>query len=246
MRTNEHGQAVGEPVDFTGATAPEPVLLEGRHVRLEPLAAPHAQGIRDHLGTHPALWTYRPDLPPESVAEAARRIAHGAAETDHLTWAVVPVASGECEGLLSWYRIQPDLGSVEVAAVIYGPGLQRTRAATEAQHLLMRHAFEDLGYRRYEWKCDSLNQPSRDAALRLGFTEEGTWRNALVYKGRNRDTTWFSVTDREWPGVRDAHEAWLADDNVDEDGLQRRSLAQVRAQVQAQLRAQVRADVRTG
>jgi RimJ/RimL family protein N-acetyltransferase len=227
-RTNEHGQPIGDPVDWAGAEAPRPVTLEAEHVRLEPLRGDHAQGIHDHLGAHPELWTYRSDEPPASVKEAAQLVAHGASESDHLTWAVVPTASGECEGMLSWCRIAPATGSVEVAAVIYGPDLQRTRAATQAQHLLMRHAFDDLGYRRYEWKCDSLNQPSRDAALRLGFVEEGTWRHALVYKGRNRDTTWFSITDTEWPAVDAAIEAWLDDDNHDGDGRQRRSLGDVR------------------
>ena len=108
------------------------------------------------------------------------------------------------QGRVALLRGQPSVGSIEVGWIIHAPSLQRTRAATEVQYLLMRYAFEELGYRRYEWKCDSLNQPSRVAAARLGFVEEGTWRNALVVKGRNRDTTWFSVTDREWPLIRQA------------------------------------------
>ena len=227
-RTNEHGQPVGEPVDWRGARAPEPVVLEGSTVCLEPLAADHAQAIADNLGSHPELWTYRGDEAPASVEEAAQQLAHGTSETDHLTFAIVPTASGELEGMATYLRVAPAAGSLEVGSIIYAPSLQRTRAATEAQYLLMRHAFEDLGFRRYEWKCDSLNQPSRDAARRLGFTEEGTFRQALVYKGRNRDTTWFSVIDSEWPRLRAAFEAWLADDHHDADGRQRRSLADVR------------------
>jgi RimJ/RimL family protein N-acetyltransferase len=228
-RTNEHGQPVGDPVDWAGARAPEPVVLEGATVRVEPLAAEHAAAIAAHLGSRPELWTYRGDEPPADAKEAAQQLAHDAAETDHITFAVVPASSGELEGMATYLRVAPEAGSIEVGSIILAPSLQRTRAATEAQYLLMRHAFEDLGYRRYEWKCDSLNQPSRDAALRLGFTEEGTFRQALVYKGRNRDTTWFSVVDREWPRLRAAFEAWLADDNHDADGRQRRSLADVRA-----------------
>lgn len=225
---NDFGQPVGEPVDWQGARAPEPVVLTGAGVELQPLKAGHAAGIAANLGTRPELWTYRSDEPPRDVKEAAQMLAHGASETDHLTFAIVPRRSGEVEGLASWSRIHPDGGSLEVGAIIHAPSLQRTRAATEAQYLLMRHAFDELGYRRYEWKCDSLNQPSRDAAARLGFTEEGTWRSALVVKGRNRDTTWFSIIDSEWPRVRQALEAWLADDNFDDGGGQRRSLADVR------------------
>ena len=227
-RTNEHGQPVGDPVDWSGAKPPEPVLLEGATVRLEPLGAQHAQAIAEKLGTRPELWTYRGGDPPADTKEAAQQLAHGTAGTDHLTFAIVPRSSDELEGMATFLRIAAEVGSIEVGSIIYAPSLQRTRAATEAQYLLMRHAFEDLGYRRYEWKCDSLNQPSRDAALRLGFTEEGTFRNALVYKGRNRDTTWFSVIDAEWPRVRRALEAWLADDNFDPEGRQRRSLVDVR------------------
>lgn len=131
---------------------------------------------------------------------------------------------------MSYLRIQPELGSIEVGYVLYSPRLQRTRAATEVQYLLARHAF-DLGYRRYEWKCDSLNAPSRRAALRLGFVEECTMRQALVTKGRNRDTTWFSITDDEWPPIARAVQEWLDDANIDATGGQVRSLAQVRTEL---------------
>ncbi len=125
-------------------------------------------------------------------------------------------------------RIDPHHGQVEVAGVLLGRALQRTRAATEAIHLLMRNAF-DLGYRRFEWKCDSLNEPSRRAALRLGFVEEGRFRNHMVTQGRNRDTDWFSLTDGEWPAVRTAHERWLDPANFDDEGRQRVALAAMRA-----------------
>ena len=123
-------------------------------------------------------------------------------------------------GFCSLMRIDPVMGSIEVGGIAFGRQLQRSRAATEAMALLMRHAFDDLGHRRYEWKCDSLNAPSRRAAIRLGFIWEGRFRNAVVYKGRNRDTDWFSITDAEWPRLRAAHEAWLDPANFDANGHQ--------------------------
>ncbi len=225
-RVNEFGQQIGDALEWPGAQAPEPRAFEGRFVRLEPLTAEHAPHLVEVLSPHLDLWTYLPENPPTSAAEAADRIA--AAADDQIGFAIIDQRSGEFLGRVFYLRIQPGLGSIEVGSIIYTPALQRTRAATEVQYLLLRHAFDDLGYRRYEWKCDSLNAPSRSAARRLGFVEEGTWRNALVTKGRNRDTTWFSITDAEWPRVRAGLEAWLAEDNF-VDGVQRRSLAGLRA-----------------
>jgi RimJ/RimL family protein N-acetyltransferase len=228
-RTNEFGQTVGEPVAWRGATRPGRTALGGAYVDLVPVTAEHG---RDLLAgaCEPWLWTYRPDEPPRDQAEAERCCETWASATASVTWAIVPRPSGRLEGVVSWMRIEPAQGSVEVAAVLYGERLQRTRAATETQHLLMRHAFDDLGHRRYEWKCDSLNEPSRRAAVRYGFTYEGRFRNAMVYKGRNRDTDWFSVTDADWPAVRAGFEAWLAADNFDGDGRQRRTLTECRSQ----------------
>jgi RimJ/RimL family protein N-acetyltransferase len=223
---NVHDQPVGDDVPgWTPRDRPGPVTLTGRYVVLEPLAAAHAQLLYDALcgpDDH-ALWTYRPTEPPTDVAEMARLVAAHARDTETVTFALVPEGRA-AEGLATLMRIEPDHGQVEVAGVLYARSLQRTRAATEAIHLLMRHAFDDLGYRRFEWKCDSLNEPSRRAAARLGFTEEGRFRNHLVVKGRNRDTDWFSVTDAEWPAVRAAHEAWLDPANFDADGVQRQPL----------------------
>jgi len=146
-------------------------------------------------------------------------IARTLAAPDLLTFALVP-RGGRPSGLASYTRLDPATGQVEVAGVLFARSLQRTRAATESIHLLMRYAFDELGYRRFEWKCDSLNEPSRRAADRLGFTYEGRFRHHMVTKGRNRDTDWFSVTDAEWPAVRAAHEAWLDPANFDEDGVQ--------------------------
>ena len=124
-------------------------------------------------------------------------------------------------GVASYLRIAPEVGSIEVGHINYSPLLQRTRASTEAMYLMMRRAFDELGYRRYEWKCDALNAPSRDAAERLGFTFEGVFRQATIYKRRNRDTAWYAIIDSEWPLIRDAFEAWLDPENFDEGGEQR-------------------------
>lgn len=226
--TNDYGQPVGDRTDWTGPAGLPAPAHTGRFVELRPLTGTDAGAVHDTLGPHPELWTYQPDEPPASVTAAAAGIAALTTQPDIVGYAIVDVASGRFAGRVVYLRIQPRIGSIEVGAIIYAPWFQRTRAATELQYLLLRHAFE-LGYRRYEWKCDSLNAPSRRAATRLGFTDEGTWRNALIVKGRNRDTTWYSITDTEWPTVRAALETWLDDANVDDRGRQRRSLAEIRA-----------------
>jgi RimJ/RimL family protein N-acetyltransferase len=174
-----------------------------------------------------ALWTYRLEEAPGSVAGLAAALARAEADPDAVTYAIVAPEQGPC-GLATLMRCDPE---VEVGSILYAPSLQRTRAATEAMVLLGRHVFEALGYRRYEWKCDSLNAPSRVAAQRLGFTYEGTFRQAVVYKGRNRDTAWFSITDDEWPALRAAYDAWLDPDNFDEGLTQRTSLSRLVAEL---------------
>ncbi len=179
----------------------------------------------DSLGgpTNSELWTYRPHEAPAHVAAMVALVEQLLAVPDVEHWAVMP-SGGQAAGLTSFMRIDPAHGQVEVAGVLYARALQRTPATTEATHLLMRHAFDVLGYRRFEWKCDSLNEPSRRAATRLGFTYEGRFRQHMVTKGRNRDTDWFSVTDAEWPAICAEHERWLAPENFDADGEQRSSL----------------------
>ena len=222
-RTNEHGQQIGDPVpDWSPRRPPDTVTLQGRYVRLEPVAAAHAADLHRALGgvDDDPLWTYRHDGRPEDVAGFARMIADLASGTDTVTFALVPAGTGSAAGLATLCRVDPDHGSVEVGAVIYARSLQRTRAATEAIHLLARYVFDDLGYRRLEWKLDSHNEPSAAAARRLGFAYEGRFRSALVYKGRNRDTDWFAMTDQDWPRIRSAHEQWLDPANFDDDGRQ--------------------------
>lgn len=220
--TNAFGQPVGDVVaDWSPRPWPAPVRLEGRYVVLEPLSTRHAPDLYAALcnpGDEP-LWTYRPTDPPSGVPEMERLIEETLATDGMETFALVPVGGG-AQGIASYMRIEPETGQVEIAGVLYARTLQRTRAATEAIHLTMRYAFDELGYRRFEWKCDALNEPSRRAAARLGFTYEGRFRNHMITKGRNRDTDWFSVTAEEWPEVRAAHEAWLDLANFDGDGQQ--------------------------
>jgi len=235
-RVNELGQAVGEAVEWAGARAAVAREFAGRWVLLCPLTVDgHARQMTERLGPYPELWTYTADEAPGDVAAAERVISSVVGQPGVCCFAITDRASGTFQGRVALLRAQPGVGSIEVGWIMYAPALRRTRAATEVQYLLMRYAFEELGYRRYEWKCDSLNQASRSAALRLGFVEEGTWRNALVVKGRNRDTTWFSITDGEWPLVKAALEKWLAEENFDTAGHQRQALADIRASLRTAL-----------
>lgn len=235
VRRNEHGQPVGDPVPgWAGALPPARVTLAGECVRLEPVAVAHAEALHAALcgPVDAPLWTYR--LQPMPTDLDATRALVTAAETDEatVTFAILPTDSDEPAGLATLMRVDAANGSIEVGSILYARSLQRTRAATEAMWLLMRHVFDDLGYRRYEWKCDSLNEPSRAAAGRLGFRYEGRFRQAMVTRGRNRDTDWFAMTDGDWRRLAPAYAAWLAPVNFDADGRQRTSLAALTAAVQ--------------
>ena len=225
--TNDHGQRVGRPVDWTPAKVPAgDTVLEGRGVRLEPAGPQHVDDLFAALcrSDDDPIWTYLSWERPRDRDELAR-ILDATREAGQVTFAIVATETDRAVGFCSLMRIDPTMGSIEVGGVAFGRQLQRSRAATEAMALLMRHAFDDLGYRRYEWKCDSLNGPSRRAAIRLGFIWEGRFRNAVVYKGRNRDTDWFSITDLEWPRVSKALDDWLDDSNFDDAGRQVARLA---------------------
>lgn len=226
--TNVHGQRIGRPVDWTPAALPDTTtVLEGKGVRLEPIGPQHVDDLVAAVcgEDDDQLWTYLFWDRPRDRDEMAAIVEDGMADPGQVRYAIVPVETGRAVGFCSLMRIDAAMGSIEVGGIIYGRQLQRSRAATEVQALLMRHAFDDLGYRRFEWKCDSLNAPSRRAAIRLGFIWEGRFRNAVVYKGRNRDTDWFSITDLEWPRVRQALDDWLDDRNFDAMGRQRVRLA---------------------
>jgi RimJ/RimL family protein N-acetyltransferase len=223
---NEHGQPVGESLDWEVAPQPVPVELTGRYVTVSGLEHEHAPDLFAALcgEEDDALWTYRPAERPRTPAAADAFVAGLLAHPSDVTFAITPRGRGP-EGIATLMRVDADNGVVEVGGILLARSLQRTPASTEAMYLLAHHVFDSLGYRRYEWKCDSLNEPSRVAAARLGFTYEGRFRNAVVYKGRNRDTDWFSITGEEWPRLRAAHERWLDPANFDDSGAQRASLS---------------------
>jgi len=221
-------QPLGEiVVDWQEPPFPACGVMHGLFCRLEPLdVCRHAEQLfaANALDSHGANWTYLPYGPFESFAEYRAWLEQQSGTRDPLFFAIVDPASGDAIGVASYLRITPSSGSIEVGHLNFSPKLQRTPAATEAMFLMMRHAFE-LGYRRYEWKCDSLNEASRKAALRLGLSFEGIFRQATVRKGRNRDTAWYAAIDKEWPALRDAFEQWLSPSNFDEQGHQRVSLS---------------------
>ncbi|ELK0936231.1 GNAT family N-acetyltransferase [Pseudomonas aeruginosa] len=228
---------VGEPVpDWHGRPQPAGVVLTGNECRLEPVdPACHADALFEAYSqaSNGRDWLYL-SAGPFPDAQAYRAYTEQMArETDPLHFAVVDLRTGLPVGTLALMRQQPQHGVVEVGVVTFSPILQRSRIATEAQFLLMSYVFDELGYRRYEWKCDSLNQRSRNAAERLGFQYEGTFRQALIYKGRNRDTAWFSIIDKEWPMVKAAFQQWLAPENFDERGHQIKRLQLIRSHLAA-------------
>jgi len=206
----------------------EPIY--GRTVLLEPLDAQlHAGDIWNAVDGHDEVWQWLFDGPYASLADLSRDIAEKESAQDRLFFAIISSEVGSAAGYASLMRMEPAHGVIEVGNILLSPALQRTTAATEAMYLMARHVFDDLGYRRYEWKCNAENEPSRRAALRLGFTFEGIFRQHMVAKDRNRDTAWFSMLDHEWPARRAAFEAWLDAANFDENGRQRQTLKEISA-----------------
>jgi RimJ/RimL family protein N-acetyltransferase len=218
------GQPVGLPVDPTPAPRPGPVTLKGRYGRIEKLRPDHAGDLWEVFAGQDQVWTYIATSGPfASFDEFVPFIAMRAAADDPYAYAIVD-ASDHAIGYFTLMRIEPEMRVIEVGHVLYSPRLQRTPLGTEAQYLLARYAFETLSYRRYEWKCDALNAASRRAALRYGFTYEGTFRQNIIAKGRNRDNAWFSMLDSEWPARKRNFERWLAPENFDGEGRQKLSL----------------------
>lgn len=219
-------QPVGAPVPgWRGATPVTPVALTGRTCRLEPLAPRHDAGLYAALceQSPPRTWTYLPTGPFDRLEDFAARTEELRRAEDRFPHVILGPDDRPL-GMASWLRADPPNGTVEVGWIVLSAAVQRTTAATEAMYLMARHALDDLGYRRYEWKCDALNAASCRAAERLGFRHEGTFRQAVVYKGRNRDTAWYAVTDADWPVVRAELERWLDPANHDAGGGQRTRL----------------------
>jgi len=232
-------QPVGEPVDFTGARAPMPTELHGKHVILRPVDPAH-DAVPLYAASHApsgdaTIWTYLYDGPYPDLESFRASLEEQAARRDYLFLTVTRADDGRPLGIVSYLSIVPEHGVIEIGNIWFGPQLQRTPAATEAIFLLAKHAFDDLGYRRLEWKCNALNEPSRRAAIRFGFEFEGVFNNHRVVKGHNRDSAWFAITDGRWPAVRAGFEAWLSPDNFDPDGKQRSRLGDLTASGRSRL-----------
>lgn len=230
-------QSIGTALPgWTPRQAPPRAVMQGRFCRLEPLqAACHAEDLfaANQLDTAGHNWTYLFVGPFADFAGYRAWLEQVESSADPMFFAIIDEATSKAVGVATFMRIDCANGVIEVGNINYSPLLQRKPAATEAMFLMMQRVFDELGYRRYEWKCDSLNAPSRAAALRLGFQYEGLFRQAVVYKGRNRDTAWFSIIDRDWPKLKTAYERWLSPENFEPAGLQRRSLGALIAEVRA-------------
>lgn len=222
---------LGEPVDWTPVNPPSRRRLNGMHVLLRPVdAATDAKPLFavSHLPDgDPTIWTYLPDGPYDSAEHLRQALAWAETTKDPVYFTLVRLPDETPLGLASYLRIKPAFGTIEIGHIWFAPQLQRTTAATEAIYLLARHAFDDLGYRRLEWKCNALNAASRRAAERYGFSFEGVFRNHQIVKSRNRDTAWFAITDDEWPQIRAGFQAWLAPENFDADGAHRQPLREL-------------------
>jgi RimJ/RimL family protein N-acetyltransferase len=222
-------------VNATPAQRPQPTILDGRVVRLVPLEPlSHATTLFESMRgqENERLWLYLFEGPFATWAAFDSHLKQKASSEDPLFFAILDKHSGDALGYASYMRIEPGHRVIEVGSILFTPRLQRTIGATEAMYLMARHVFEDLGYRRYEWKCDALNAPSRRAALRLGFTFEGVFRQHMIVKGCNRDTAWFSMLDSEWPKRKAAFERWLDPSNFDGNGRQRMSLSTLNSEVE--------------
>ena len=227
MPVNEYGQMIGEPVDDTPGVLPSLVRIEGQYTILEALSVEkHAEDLLAVYGPSSPrdMWTYLFQPPVANLEELINALKQMIERKDRFYYAIIDKATGKALGTFSLMRIDQTNRVIEVGAVTFSPVLKHTRMGTEAQFLLARYVFEVLNYRRYEWKCDALNLPSRKAAERLGFIYEGTFRQAVIYKGRTRDTDWLSMIDKDWPKVKARFEAWLKSENFDEEGHQLKSL----------------------
>jgi RimJ/RimL family protein N-acetyltransferase len=233
QRVNSLGQPVGDPVpNWKPVATPPRTPIEGRYCRIEAIdperhAAPLFEAISEDQDGR--SWTYMGYGPFATLPEYRAWMKATCLGDDPLFHTIIDSSNGTAVGVASFLRIDPKFGVIETGHIHYSPRLQRTRIATEAMYLLMRRVFEELKYRRYEWKCDALNEPSRRAAKRYGFSYEGIFRQAMIYKGRNRDTAWFAIIDKEWPALKAAYETWLDPANFAADGTQKKALGDLTA-----------------
>jgi RimJ/RimL family protein N-acetyltransferase len=222
QRKNELGQPIGEPLpDWRGCEPPKQPHLQGTHIALRPLDVGRDAGaLLRAYGSDASLWTYLPYGPFTSEADYAHTLGDFVSDEGLVPLVIIDEADTLPLGIACYMRIASAVGSIEIGHICLSPRLQRTRAATEAMMLMLSHVFDDLGYRRCEWKCDALNAASRQAAERLGFCFEGIFRQATIYKGRNRDTAWYSIIDGQWPTLRKILQDWLNPSNFDQRGQQ--------------------------
>ena len=222
-------EALGPRLVWTPARPPDPTTLSGRYARIEPVdAARQARDLFDAshgANGDPAIWTYLGYGPFADETAFASWLVERSRSSDPLFFTLLDSAAGRAAGMASYLRMTPMEGVIEIGHIWFAPNLQDTRHGTEAIFLMAKHAFDELGYRRFEWKCNARNEPSRHAAIRLGFTFEGIFRQHMIVKGRNRDTAWYAIIDRDWPAIRKAFEDWLDPANFDSDGRQLRALA---------------------
>lgn len=219
--------------NWTPPPKPQAMTLEGHYCRLEPLEAEkHAALLFNAFAGQDAHFDYLPSGPFHSAAQYHRWVKEVTADQSNLFFVVYDTSKQAYLGVLSYLRIAPEAGSIEVGNINFSPAMQRSPVSTEAIYLSMKWAF-DAGYRRFEWKCNALNAPSRRAAQRLGFSYEGVFRQAAVIKGRNRDTAWFAMIDQEWPAMKEAYRVWLDSANFAQDGQQRERLADLTGLVRA-------------
>jgi RimJ/RimL family protein N-acetyltransferase len=215
---------LGAPLEWSPAWRPDQTPLRGTHVLLRAIEPERDAEPLNAVSRDPAIWTYLFNGPYADAEELRPWLESARVSEDPLFYSLVRLPDGRPEGIAAYMRIVPEHGVIEIGCIWFGTPMQRTTAATEAIYLLARHAFDSLGYRRLEWKCNALNAPSRRAAERFGFRLEGVFAQHLVVKGRNRDTAWYAITDQRWPAIRAAFEAWLAPENFDATGQQRQPL----------------------
>ena len=228
---NDFGQAIGFPVKaWEPCESPPFTSIQGSYCCLQPLDAQAHAGDLYRAYAHDQenqIWTYLPYGPFYQQADYEAWVHTYDHSADPMFYAVIDTQFGTATGVASYLRIEPTVGVIEVGHINYSPLLQQTAAATEAMYLLMQRVFDECGYRRYEWKCDALNEKSMRAAVRLGFTFEGIFRQATIYKQRNRDTAWFAITDQQWPALKTAYETWLSPRNFDANCGQKYSLSKL-------------------
>ncbi len=232
-RLNALQQPIGAAIEnWRSCARPNRTAIPGKFCRLKAIDPTlHASDLfnANRLDTDNRNWTYLGYGPFANEEDYRAWMTASCLGEDPLFMAIIDAKTERAVGVASYLRIEPTMGVIEVGHINFSPALQQTRAATEAMYLMMGRVFDELGYRRYEWKCDSLNAPSRRAAERLGFSYEGLFRQALIYKGRNRDTAWYSILDSEWPKLKNAYMAWLDDDNFNDAGRQKISLSEIRS-----------------